>query len=322
MVGRGADAGRIEISYTNIDTEKWRPDTAARARQRAALQLTEDQTLIVFHGRLSAEKRPELLMRIMARLQHEAGDRFRCAVIGDGPERATVERLLRELQLDPHVTLLGRLGDADLHSYLAAADILVLPSQVEGISVSTFESMAMGIVPVSADVGGQAELIASECGFLVPHGPHELEEYVAILRRLVLDRDLCRAMGARARERVEQHFPLSAFGPRMETLLEEALRRHREEPRPPVGLGLAREHAVQALEGLRLERAVDELWAERERLRSQGAPAPVYVPARSRMVNAAWARLTPLYRWSQENGMSWLRPLKARALAWIQRRGV
>jgi glycosyltransferase involved in cell wall biosynthesis len=321
MVGRGARPERIEVCYTNIDTQKWRPDPAGRARRRATLQLGEEQTLIVFHGRLSPEKRPTLLARIVARLRQEVGDRFRCVVIGDGPERAALDQLVRELGLSAHVSLVGRLDDADLHSYLAAADILLLPSQVEGISVSTFEAMAMGVMPVSADVGGQAELIAPECGFLVPHGPTELEDYVSILRTLVLDRELTKRMGAAARERVERQFPLSAFGPRMAVLFEQAIDLHRDEPRPLVELGLAREHATQALELGRLEQAVDELWAERERLRG-AASSQTYAPSRHRLVNTLWARLTPLYRWSLANGLGWLRPLKERTLAWMQRNGI
>ncbi|HWQ15534.1 MAG TPA: glycosyltransferase family 4 protein, partial [Roseiflexaceae bacterium] len=267
MVARGAQAERIAVCYTNIDTEKWRPDPQARQRLRQALGLAEEQLLVVFHGRLSLEKRPVLMARIMARLREEVGDAFRCLVIGDGPERPSLEQEIRALGLESHVRLVGRLGDAALHEHLAAADVLILPSQVEGISVSTFEAMAMGVVPVSADVGGQGELVTADCGFLVPHGPDELDAYVAALRRLVLDPALRRALGRQARRRVEEHFPLSAFGPRMAALFERAAALHRDEPRPAVSLALAREHAVQAIETMRLEQAVGELWADRDRWR-------------------------------------------------------
>ena len=323
MTGRGADPARIEVSYTNIDTDKWRPDPAARARQRAALGLSEEHALIVFHGRLSPEKRPALMARIIARLREAVGDSFTCIVIGDGPERPSLEQHIAQLQLGSHVRLVGRLDDAELHSYLAAADILLLPSQVEGISVSTFESMAMGIVPVSADVGGQRELVTPDCGFLVPHGPNEIEEYVAILRRLVLDGELRRTMGRCARQRVEQHFPLSAFGPRMAALFEKAMALHTSSPRPPLSLGLAREHAVQALEGMRLEQAVGELWADRDRWRTLAESGGVVSgPARGRAINRLWTALTPIYRWGVARGLTWLPPLKQRVLAWIQHKGL
>jgi glycosyltransferase involved in cell wall biosynthesis len=323
MVERGAQPDRIEVCYTNIDTEKWRPDPAARRERRSLLGLDEDQTLIVFHGRLSPEKRPILMAQIISQLRELAATSFRCVVIGDGPERGALEQQIARLELESHVQITGRLNDSDLHSYLTAADVLLLPSAVEGISVSTFESMAMGIVPVSADVGGQAELVTPECGFLIPHGPDELAAYVSVLHRLVEDRELCRQMGHLARERVEQHFPLSAFGPRMAALFERATSLHRTDPRQPAPLGLARELAVQAIETLRLERAVDELWVDRDRWRrlaEQGGAS--WGPARGHAINRLWRALAPLYRWGTRHGLSWLVPLKGHTLAWIRRRGL
>ena len=323
MVGRGAEPERIEVCYTNIDTEKWQPDQQARVQQRAALGLADDQALIMFHGRLSPEKRPAVMARIIARLRETVGERFACIVIGDGPERASLEQQIAALGIGSLIQLAGRLSDSDLHRYLAAADILLLPSQVEGISVSTFESMAMGIVPVSADVGGQRELVTPDCGFVVAHGPNEIDEYVAILQRLVLDGQLRQEMGRRARLRVEQEFPLSAFGPRMAALFERALALHSSSPRPSVNLGLAREHAVQSIEGMRLEQAVAELWADRDRWQQLAQSGGMTSgPARGESINRIWFGLAPLYRWSVAHGLTWLAPLKQRTVAWIQRRGL
>jgi glycosyltransferase involved in cell wall biosynthesis len=50
---------------------------------------------------------------------------------------------------------------------MAATDIFFLPSQWEGIALTLFEAMAMQLVPVAADVGGQRELVTPDCGFLI-----------------------------------------------------------------------------------------------------------------------------------------------------------
>jgi glycosyltransferase involved in cell wall biosynthesis len=325
MVERGAQPSRIEVCYTNVDVIKWHPDPAARQATRSQLGLSEDMTLIIFVGRLSVEKRPTLLAQIVRELQARDGGRFLCLVLGDGPERGSLEHQVRSLRLQSHMKLLGRVSDADLHNYMAAADIFLLPSAVEGISVAIFEAMAMGLVPIGARVGGQSELVTPDCGALISHSPNELAEYVAALRRLLYDRALCQQTGANARARVERLFPLSALGPRMAELFEQAAALHREAPRPPVGRGVGREYAAQAIEYTRLEHALDLLWRERESWRSSPIPHPTIAmpPAglRRRLALFLRARTIRWYRWGLAHGMDWLIPLKERTVGWAKRHG-
>jgi len=325
MVQRGAQPDRIDVCYTNVDVEKWRPDPQARQRTRTALGLSEDVSLIVFVGRLSNEKRPKLLAQIVRELQDSDKGRFLCLVLGDGPERGPLEYQVRALHLQSSMKVLGWVNDSDLHNYMAAADILLLPSAVEGISVAIFEAMAMGLVPVGARVGGQSELVAPDCGTLISHGPNELVEYTAALRRLTQDHNLCRQMGMNARARVEQLFPLSALGPRMAELLDKAAALHREAPRPPIGPGLGRENAVQAIEYTRLESALDQLWRERESWRVTPRPHPTIVmpsiSRRRRLALFVYAKTARWYHWGLDHGMDWLVPLKERTISWAKRHG-
>src|SRR5262249_33190631 len=138
LVARGAQPDRIEVCYTNVDTERWKPDPLIRQRSRMRLGLTDDMTLIIFVGRLTAEKRPYLIPKMIQGLLKSAAGRFLCLVIGDGPERDTIEQLTRSLRLGEHLRMLGRLSNADLHETMAAADILLLPSESEGIAVAIF----------------------------------------------------------------------------------------------------------------------------------------------------------------------------------------
>jgi glycosyltransferase involved in cell wall biosynthesis len=325
MVERGAEPDRIDICYTNIDVEKWRPDPEARKRKRLALELRDDLPLIVFVGRLSGDKRPDLLARIVRALQDDIKGQFVCAVLGDGPERPSLEYLVRSLKIESSIKLLGRVSDSELHDYMAAADIFLLPSAVEGISVAIFEAMAMGLAPVAARVGGQSELVTSDCGTLIPHGPDELAGYVGALRHLIQQHSIRRQMGANARARVERLFPLSALGPRMADLFDKARALHADQPRPLVGRGLARECAVQALEYTRLEVALDQLWMERESWRANPRPHPnAIIPratTRRRIARFVRAKGAGWYHWGVDHGMDWLVPLKERAIQWAKQRG-
>lgn len=319
MVRRGGRPERIELSYTNVDVERWRRDEAARARVRAELGLGEEQTLIVFVARLSHEKRPELVARIIGRLRREGVAGFLCLVLGDGPERSNLERAVAEEGVGETLRLLGRVGDAELGAYLSAADVMLLVSQYEGVSVATFEAMAMGLVPVVSRVGGQAELVTPDCGLLVPLGEGELEQYVGALAGLIGDPGRRRALGAAARERVARHFPLSSFGPRMSELFERARTLHLAEPRLAVGTGLARELAAQAVEHTRVEQVVDLLWA-RQQSSTAGPAAPAVPSALHSAAARARDTLRPVYHAAVRGGMTWLVPLKDRLRAAVRQR--
>jgi glycosyltransferase involved in cell wall biosynthesis len=326
MEARGADPKRIEVCYTNVDTDYWRPNAERRARTRSILGLADDDMLIVMIGRLAREKRPHLFAPIMAALQRRTRSRFMALVLGDGAERGQVDRQIRELRLNDVMRTLGRIGDDEIFDYLAAADVFLIPSQTEGVSVATMEAMAMGVTPVSADVGGQGELITPDCGFLVPHGRHEIDEYADVLARLADNPELRQKMSAAARERVERHFALRDFGPRMEMLMERARAYHRDNPRPAIPLELAHEWATQIIEYTRQEMVLDELWAEWESWRSNPRPHPSLAQpprqsTRRRILRFAWAQLAHVYRWGVANGMEWLVPLKERLVSEARRRG-
>ena len=314
MVARGAELERIEVAYTNVDIEKWQPDLERRQKVREQLGLTEHTPIILFIGRLSHEKRPKLLAQIIQQLNERNARKFRCFALGSGPEEATLHQQIKALKIGDILQPLGRVDDAVLYDYMAASDILLLPSQVEGISVAVFEAMAMGMIPVSAWVGGQPELVTEECGVLVRHSPNELEEYVEQLHRLINNYSLRRQMGNASRERVTKYFPLRALGPRIAEIIDRADSYRREQPRPLVGKGLGREAATQAIEYTRIERALDTLWMEREGWKSNpvaiNGVTPVVLTQRQRLRITLKRMLYPIYTWALSHGIGWLEPLK------------
>src|SRR5262249_38116632 len=84
---------------------------------------------------------------------------------GDGPLRGPLESALREADLLDHVRLVGHRWD--MASLYDAADLLLMTSYAEGMSVAAMEAMAKGVVPVCTAVGGMAEAIG-EAGILLP----------------------------------------------------------------------------------------------------------------------------------------------------------
>jgi len=140
---------------------------------------------------------------------------------------------------------------AQLHN---AADIFLLPSLIEGIALALFEAMALESVPVVSDVGGQRELVAPDCGHLIPVGDPatEISRYVAELKYLLEHPEKRRAMGAAGRARVREHFRLDQMTDTFITAMDDAGRHCAARTLPLPDARLCREIATLAIEEVRL----------------------------------------------------------------------
>ena len=117
--------------------------------------------------------------------------------------------------------MLGAIPSEEMRMLMSAVDILLLPSQAEGVALVLFEAMSMGVVPVATDVGGQRELVTPECGRLVAWGPSLAESLVEALDSLLTDPTARARMAAQGRARVEGQFELKQTGEQIETLFRE-----------------------------------------------------------------------------------------------------
>lgn len=135
-----------------------------RIALREALALPTDQSIVIFTGRLHPVKRLDVLLHAWSGVEGA-----RLVILGDGTERESLMALVRNLNLDGHVEFRGMVSD--VVDYLRAADVFVLPSASEGLSVALLEAMAAGLVPVSTAVGGAVDIIRNEeNGLLVQPG--------------------------------------------------------------------------------------------------------------------------------------------------------
>jgi glycosyltransferase involved in cell wall biosynthesis len=255
MVAHGADPERIDVCSINVDTQRWKPDPALRDRVRAELGLRVDEPVVLFVGRLVPQKRPRLVVEI-ARALVERGVHCTFLVIGDGPDRGWMQRFVRRHRLEGRVRLLGSVSSTRVREMMAAGDLLLLPSENEGIAFVLFEAMAMALVPVAADVGGQRELVTPECGVLIPPGGDQVAQYVAALERLITDPSQRAAMAIAARTRVVERFDRQQMIDCMLARIERAETLARTAPRPPVDRDLGLASASLAIEYLQFREAL------------------------------------------------------------------
>jgi glycosyltransferase involved in cell wall biosynthesis len=275
MVARGADPGRVEVCYTHIDPQGWAPDPQVRERVRRELSISDNARVILFAARLCEQKQPRVFAQVLRQLREKRVE-FTALVVGDGEDRAWLEQFIREYDLRAQVKLLGATPYSRLPELMWASDIFFLPSQWEGIALSLFQAMASGLVIVGADVGGQRELVTSDCGVLLPRSDEatEVRRYTETLEQLLQDTARCAAFGHCARQRIAERFRDYEMGQRMVNLFQRARQLQETEPRevPSRALGLA--CASEAIEFTRLSAAADWLWQQQNKRPASGKETP------------------------------------------------
>ncbi len=210
-----------------VDIKRFHPSSAAqKAQLRADLHLPLGP-LVIFTGRLVALKRVNQLIAAWASVR-QGFPQATLLILGGGPEEPALKRAAYSAQpsaadsaadYGPGIRFLGEIQD--VAPYLQAADIFVLPSSREGLSVALLESMASGLATIATDVGGNADLIDPlRTGWLVPgeDGPELPVRLAEAMRTLLADEALRNRLAQAGREFIEQSYSLESVAQRLHTL--------------------------------------------------------------------------------------------------------
>jgi len=304
MVARGAKAEKIRVLYTGVDTMRFRPDPARALDLRNEMNLKPGVMVILYAARLTSQKQPRVFAQVMQALQ-QRHIKFVALVAGDGPEANWLTHYIADHSLRSHVRLLGQVSNDTVRDLMLAADVFFLPSEMEGIALSIYEALASGLPVVAARVGGQAELVTPDCGFLVEHGENEVTEYSEILARLTAQPDERKRLGLAGRQHVENSFRLEIMADQFVGILTEAETRAHACPAPSPSPGLAHAGAAMAIEYTRLFYVAEELWNQRERGRNTSASTSgekLYLTLQTKFINA--------YQWGLDHNWTWLKLVK------------
>jgi glycosyltransferase involved in cell wall biosynthesis len=137
-----------------------------RSAARAQLGVDDKAELILFVGRLDTAKGIAELLEAFASL---AGRRpnLRLAFVGDGPGGAHLRSKAKHLALEDRITLKGACSSQEVAQWLAAANVLALPSYNEGYPNVVIEALSCGRPVIATNVGGILELVNEESGILI-----------------------------------------------------------------------------------------------------------------------------------------------------------
>jgi glycosyltransferase involved in cell wall biosynthesis len=157
---------------------------------------------VVMVGRLATQKRPDLLVRAFAQVVPGISDAH-LVLVGDGPLRDEVARLIEELGIEASVSLEGT--RPDVPEILRAAACVVLASDYEGAPYALLEAMGAGATVVATNVGGIPDVVESGVsGLLVPAGDEEL--LAQAIKFVLEDPVRARVIGDEGRRVVRERF--------------------------------------------------------------------------------------------------------------------
>jgi glycosyltransferase involved in cell wall biosynthesis len=204
LIEEGVPEWRIARVENGIDVARFQPAAAASRRR-----------VITTVANLRPGKGHDVLLGAAARVIKRVPD-ARFQIVGDGPERAALERQAAALRISAHVAFLGHRDDVP--RVLAESDLFAFPSRMEASPNAVIEAMAAALPIVASRTGGIPELIAHErTGLLVP--PGDERALAAALLRLIDRPDLAARLGAGARQDAEGRFSFDRMAGEFEGLL-------------------------------------------------------------------------------------------------------
>jgi len=217
---------RAQLAVRGVGEERlhcipnaWSPLDAAplsRSASRRALGIPENDTVIGWVGRLSAEKAPDVLLAALAHLRDVP---CRVAFIGDGRERDALQALADRMGVSNRVTWCGAVSNAG--QYFPAFDAFALTSRTEGTPIVLFEAMAAGVPIVASAVGGVPDVLSTREAWLVPsEAPGEV---AAALREALANAAERRLRTGAARARLDTEYAPDRWLARYDEMYERAL---------------------------------------------------------------------------------------------------
>jgi glycosyltransferase involved in cell wall biosynthesis len=184
---------------SGVPTAELRAAAPPRGEARARLGLDPDAFIVVGLGRLVPIKGFDLLARALPALIAQI-PAARVLLVGDGAERAHLGAIAASMGVAERLRMTGE--TTDVTSYLAAADVVAVPSRNEGMGRVIVEAMALGLPVVATTVGGIPDVVTDgECGRLVE--PEDVDALAAALIELGRDPALRRKLGEAAVRRAE-----------------------------------------------------------------------------------------------------------------------
>jgi glycosyltransferase involved in cell wall biosynthesis len=197
LLDAGVPHERIELIRNGIDLRPFGTDPPSTKSDSSA-----EEFVIGLVGRLTYEKGVDIFLRAAACVLAEFPN-AKFVVVGEGPDRTSLEKLTDELKIRANVSLLGRRDN--MPSVYRSFDLMVSSSRQEGLPIAILEGMASGLPVIASSVGEVPTLIRDDdTGVLCP--PGDSQALSSAIGSLLSDRDKRVRLGSAARQLVEDDY--------------------------------------------------------------------------------------------------------------------
>lgn len=225
--GRSPDT--VHTVYIGVDHNRYRPDASLSRTVLEQFPQIEGRRTVLFPCRICSQKRPFLMLEIAKRMPELA-----FLVVGDGSQLEELRDAASNAGLESTVFFAGRQND--MRPWYQVADVTLICSLKEGLSLTAYESLSMATPVITSDVGGQAELVNSQAGEVVPllqsesadenrrdFSEEEISLYTNALKRIFSDGNNYAKMCQACRRRIESRFSVAYMGKVMDRHFTELL---------------------------------------------------------------------------------------------------
>lgn len=224
----GKKPEEVETVYIGVDEKKFDPikyDKNVFIEKHKLNKKIENKKVIGFIARIDLQKRPYLLIEIINKLSKKRKD-FVVVVAGDGPMLSKIKSKAKSYRIEQFVEFIGSVKETE--EFYGICDMTLNCSIKEGLALTAYESLAMGVPVVSADVGGQRELIDKNTGVIVPclqaeedvhifkYEDEEIDNYVQGIEKVLDNLDEYKS---KCREKILQGFTIDHMKTKMNEIL-------------------------------------------------------------------------------------------------------
>lgn len=150
---------KLSLLMNAVDDKQFHPDAKIRKQMRLAQNLSEKETVVLFVGRLEEVKQVDLLIDALTKVDPKVQTRL--FIAGDGSKGEGLKNLTVRLGMERQVVFLGKISHDQLPAYYNMADMLALPSKIEGVPMVILEALACGIPVIATAVGGVPDLVTT-----------------------------------------------------------------------------------------------------------------------------------------------------------------
>jgi glycosyltransferase involved in cell wall biosynthesis len=222
LIRLGVPADRVVVIPNGVDVQKYSPVGATPSRLKQEL---EAERVFLYQGRIAPEKDVESLLKAWKQAGMES--RSKLVLVGNGPLASTLKPFYGA---EHNIVWLGFIADEQKRiEILRGADVFILPSLVEGLSLSLLEAMSCGLACIATDAGADGEVLEAGAGFVLNSTQRVTTQLKTLLPHFQDHPEVTQLLGQKARQRVLERYTLSRNIERVEAMYHTVLM----QPRSP-----------------------------------------------------------------------------------------